>query len=90
MKTAWRRGYVGTLVLGAMLVWPMAAQAKDKGMTEEQGQAILDELRQIRTLLEKQQTQAVARPALREGSGSQQAAQPRNVKVSIEGSYAMG
>jgi len=85
MKTAWRRGPVAALVLGTVLVWPMVAQAKDEGITKEQAEAILSELRQIRTLLEKQQAQGVARPA-----AAQPAPQAQNVRVSIEHSPSLG
>lgn len=90
MTRAWRKGSGTALVLGAVLAWPTASQAKDKGMTEEQGQAILSELRQIRALLEKQQAQAAARPPVREGSGTRPAAQARNVTVSIANSPSLG
>ncbi len=54
-----------------------------EGMTKEQADAILNELRQIRLLLEKQQQQALATP-------TPTAAPPENVKIKTAGGYSLG
>ena len=54
-----------------------------EGMTKEQADAILNELRQIRLLLEKQQQQAWPTPTAT-------AAPPENVKIKTAGDYSLG
>ena len=54
-----------------------------EGMTKEQADAILNELRQIRLLLEKQQQQAWPTPTPTAGL-------PENVKIRTAGGYSLG
>jgi len=54
-------------------------QAADKGITQKQADEILDELRQIRKLLEKQQAANATQPD-----------QPAKAKVAVAGAFSMG
>jgi len=76
-------------LLGAALAWPAGAWAA--GMTKEQGDAILSELKEIRALLERQQAQlrAVA-PQAQPAAAAQPPARPATAKVSIENAPSMG
>ena len=71
-------GYVKSAAL--LLAFLMPLGAAEPGITKKQADQILDELRQIRQLLEKQQQQAAA---------PQQEA-PSKAKVEVAGSYAIG
>jgi len=77
--TRWIR-YAKWAALPLALLLPLGAA--DKGITHEQADEILKELRQIRELLEKQ-----GAPAQQAGAGQQQIT---HANVSIEGAYTMG
>lgn len=75
--------YVNWAALPLMLLLPVGgsigAKDKEEGITKQQADEILDELRQIRQLLEKQ------------GTAPQQGGdQITKAKVTIEGAYTMG
>lgn len=78
MKRLFR--YMKWAALPLALLVPLGAA--DKGITREQADEILKELRQIRELLEKQGS-----PAPQPGPGQQQITK---ANVSIEGAYTMG
>src|SRR5438105_1377791 len=72
------------LVLTALgLVGMLSAHVHAEGLTGEQADAILNELRQIRLLLEKQRTTA---PQAVEPSPST----PEQVRLSLNGQHALG
>jgi protein-disulfide isomerase len=71
------RSIVKWTVLPLALLLPLAAA--DKGITRKQADEILDELRQIRQLLEKQQS-----------ANSGQPDQPTRAKVATAGAFAIG
>ncbi len=60
-----------------------SSETMPEGMTKEQADAILNELRQIRLLLEKQQQQASPTP-------TPTAAPPEKVKIGTAGGYSLG
>src|SRR5690348_2723641 len=60
------------------LVFLLPLYAADKGITKQQADEILNELRQIRQLLEKQQ------------AGNQQPEQPTRATVATAGAFAIG
>src|SRR5437016_12327928 len=72
------------LVLTALgLVGMLSAPVHAEGLTEEQANAILNELRQIRLLLEKQRTTAPQVPAPNPST-------PERVRLSLNGQHALG
>lgn len=83
-STGWRSGGVAVVLGAALLTWPIVAQARDRGITQEQADAILSELKAIRTLLEQQQAAGVVPPAARPAPPVQ------DVTVSIENSPSLG
>ena len=73
-------GYARLAVL-PLLVWlPAGAQEKDPGITRAQADEILNELRQIRQLLEKQGT----------GSAGNRAPEPARARLNMEGAEMLG
>jgi protein-disulfide isomerase len=81
MKNFFRYTKWAALPVAALLLVgaPVDAKDKEEGITKQQADEILNELRQIRQLLEKQ---SAAAPAAGE--------QVTKAKVSIEGAYALG
>jgi protein-disulfide isomerase len=71
------------LLLFGLFVSLVSAPVSAGPMTDEQGDAILKELRQIRQALEKQAPAPIAQPPA-------QPPQERNGKVNVESSYALG
>ncbi len=75
--------------LGAALAWPVGAWAG--GITTEQGEAILSELKEIRALLERQQAPPwAAAPPGQPAAAAQPPAQSSTAKISIEHAFSMG
>jgi protein-disulfide isomerase len=74
------RSFLAGVATFALMAGSAAAQdtAKDSGITREQANAILNELKQIRQLLERQPANPAAPP------------QPTRGKLKIEGGYALG
>src|SRR5215469_599353 len=72
----WTR-FVKWTVLPLAILLPLGAA--DKGITREQADEILKELREIRQLLEKQQGNAAAQPE-----------QPTRATVATAGAFAIG
>lgn len=71
--------------LAALALALISAGASAQALTKEQGDAILQELKAIRQLLERQQ-----QPQRAQGIGPAGPAAPERVKVDIGGSYAIG
>ncbi|MBV9505498.1 MAG: DsbA family protein [Acidobacteriia bacterium] len=72
--------YAKWLAVPLVLLMPLGAKDKEDGITKQQADEILSELKQIRQLLEKQAA-----------AGPQQAGeQITKAKISIEGAYSMG
>jgi len=78
MKKFYRYARLAALPLALLL--PLGAQQKDTGITHEQADAILNELRQIRQLLEKQAA----------GSAANRPAEPARAKMNMEGAQMLG
>ncbi len=76
MRT-WTR-FAKSTALSLAVLLPLAAA--DKGITKQQADEILNELRQIRQLLEKQQ----------QGAAAQQPEPPTRAKVETAGAFAIG
>ena len=74
----------GRALLGALLCLSLAAFAQQPAISSPEARAILEELRQIRTVLERMQQQAPARAA--------QAAPPAEgpVRVRLDGAFVLG
>ncbi len=70
--------FVGLAAVPLLLTLPLGAKDKDQGITRQQADEILKELRQIRQLLEKQ----TARAAQPEG--------PARAKLNLEGGAMLG
>jgi protein-disulfide isomerase len=72
--------YSRLAALPLVLLMPLAAQQKDSGITHEQADQILNELRQIRQLLEKQgSAQVPGRPP-----------EPTHAKLNMQGAEMLG
>ncbi|HWC97879.1 MAG TPA: thioredoxin domain-containing protein [Candidatus Sulfopaludibacter sp.] len=71
--------YAPLAALPLLLMLPLTAQEKDPGITRDQADAILNELRQIRQLLEKQGGSANAKP---QG--------PAHATLNMEGAQMLG
>jgi protein-disulfide isomerase len=76
MKTFFR--YAKWMALPLVMLMPLGA--KDEGITRQQADEILSELKQIRQLLEKQSA----------GAPQQGGEQITKAKVSVEGAYSLG
>ena len=78
MKNLFR--YAKWIAVPLVFLMPLGAKDKEDGITKQQADEILSELKQIRQLLEKQAA-----------AGPQQAGeQITKAKISIEGAYSMG
>jgi protein-disulfide isomerase len=77
MKNFYR--YAKLAVLPLLMMAPLSAQQAASGLTKEQGDQILNELRQIRQLLEKQAAGAAKGPA-----------EPRQAQLNLTSSEMMG
>lgn len=72
--------YAKLAALPLLFLLPLAAQQKDTGITREQADEILSELRQIRQLLEKQGG----------GTAANRPPEPTRAKLNMEGSQMLG
>jgi protein-disulfide isomerase len=72
--------YARLAALPLILMLPLGAQQKDQGITREQADEILSELRQIRQLLEKQAA----------GSAGNRAPEPSRARLNMEGAQMLG
>ncbi len=83
MKPSVMGGLLGVFVLGLTLTVPLGAKAE--GITDAQADAILNELKQIRQLLQQQQT------LLRQNTARRMApAADQNVTLKLVDTYALG
>jgi protein-disulfide isomerase len=69
-----------SLAISALIIVVLAASAFADGLTKEQGDAILHELRQIRTLLERQQPPTAKQPS----------SVAKKVSIKLQNEYSIG
>lgn len=74
------------LLLAAALAMAPAARAESPGITQEQADSIIDELRHIRQLLQRMEKQ----PGTLAGKAEARPAQPRTLQISVAGRPVFG